>query len=147
MEIETVRLVRQASTPQGTPGRIYPGEYSFDTLEPPAPHHRPDHPRVPAGKYLCKQVGTRKFPGRYVLQQVPGRSGIVMHPGNWAGDPAQGYQSDTDGCILLGYKATLLNTHGKQQIAVCLSRSTHAAFDKIMGNEDFFLHIYDPTDG
>lgn len=147
MQLPTVRLVRQASTPQGTPGRLYADNFQCDTMEPPAPEHRAEHPCIKAGTYLCKKIGSPKYPGRYVVLAVPHRSGIILHPGNYAGDEAQGYQSDSDGCILLGRAATLQNINHKPQKAVVLSRSTLAGFEAIMGGRDFFLEIFTPSDG
>jgi len=147
MQLETVRLVRQASTKQGTPGRLYATGFTCDTLEPPAPEHRAEHPRIGARTYLCKKIGSPRFPGRYVVMAVPYRSGIVLHPGNYAGDESEGWQSDSDGCIFLGRAAELINANQKRQKAVVLSRSTLAGFESIMGGRDFFLEVIDPTDG
>lgn len=147
MKIETVRLVRRASTPAGTPGRLYAPGAEFDTMEPPAPEHRAEHPRIKAGIYLVKKIGSPHYPDRYVLMAVPGRSGIVLHPGNFAGCESAGYQSDSDGCILIGRAAELMNKHGKKQPAVVLSRSTLKGFENIMQDSDFFLQVIDPTDG
>lgn len=145
--IETIRLVRGPSSPQGTPGRLYAPAYTFDTIEPGAECDDPTHPRIPRGTYLCKAIGTPKYPGHYVLQAVPGRSGIVIHSGNFAGCTEAGYISDTDGCIILGRAATLLNHKKQQQRAVVLSRSTLRGFFEMMGGRDFLLQVIDPEDG
>ena len=146
-ELKTLRLVREASNPQGTEGRIYHDTGRFDTLEPPAPQHDATHPRIPPGTYLAKKIGSPRFPDRYVLQDVPGRAGIVIHPGNYAGNTAEGWQSDSDGCILIGRRQELLNTSHTRQKALILSRSTLAAFEEIMQHEDFWLTVFDPVDG
>lgn len=145
--IETVRLVRGPSTEQGTPGRLYAPASIFDTLEPPAPEHDATHPRIPAGTYLAKKIGSPRFPDRYVLQAVPLRSGIVIHPGNYAGSIDAGYQSDSNGCILIGRAAMLLNVKKEQQRALVLSRSTLKGFEEMMQGKDFLLQVIDPTDG
>ena len=145
--IPTVRLVRRASTEQGTPGKLYAEAHHFDTLEPGAPDHDPTHPRIPTGTYLAKKVGSPKYPGRYVLQAVPFRSGIVLHPGNFAGCTEKGFSSDTDGCILIGRAAELLNHKKNRQCALILSRSTLAGFESIMEGKDFFLQVIDPPHG
>lgn len=75
-------------------GRCYVGDtYYCDTLEPPTTGVR--HCCIPIGEYLVNLVWSPKF-GKYMprLENVPFRSGILIHSGNTV--------KDTLGCILVG---------------------------------------------
>lgn len=58
------------------------------------------------------------------LLDVPGRTGILIHNGNWSGDVSLGMRTDVLGCVLVGER------HGevKDQPAVINSR---AALDRM----------------
>ncbi len=56
---------------------------------------QPDHPAIPAGRYPVAITYSFRFKRLLpLIERVPGRSGIRIHPGNDA--------EDTEGCILLG---------------------------------------------
>jgi hypothetical protein len=76
---------------------------------------------------------------RYRLLDVPGRSGILIHAGNHAGEAP--LKTDTQGCILLGAKLGKL--HGQQ--AVLDSRLALHAFEAVMAKRDFELVIETST--
>ena len=103
-----IRLRRTAHLPGGTEGVLFfpaeSGQSPMPTLEPPASGA---HPAIPAGEYpLRLDVVSPRFarsPRRWSaawgarlprLMQVPGREGILIHPGN---RPA-----DSSGCVLVG---------------------------------------------
>ena len=103
-----IRLRRTAHLPGGTEGVLFfpaeSGQSPMATLEPPASGA---HPAIPAGEYpLRLDVASPRFarsPRRWSaawgarlprLMQVPGREGILIHPGN---RPA-----DSSGCVLIG---------------------------------------------
>mgnify|MGYP001737223437 FL=1 len=103
-----IRLRRTAHLPGGTEGVLFfpaeSGQSPMATLEPPASGA---HPAIPAGEYpLSLDVVSPRFarsPRRWSaawgarlprLMQVPGREGILIHPGN---RPA-----DSSGCVLIG---------------------------------------------
>ena len=74
------------------------GSFACNTLEHAYPCGADFTPKVPAGVYTC-QLGTHQLSTggpflAYELQNVPGHSNILLHPGNT--------QSDSSGCILLG---------------------------------------------
>lgn len=73
----------------------------------------------------------------YLVLEVPDRSGIRIHAGNWAGDESKGYKSDFLGCIGLGRK--LLFKDG--QFMVTSSRMTIAKLERILDYQDFKLTI------
>lgn len=63
------------------------------TLERPFLYNIKNLSCIPSGSYRCiYHVGNTK--SGYLLQEVPDRSGIMIHPGNTI--------ADTAGCILLG---------------------------------------------
>ena len=103
-----IRLRRTAHLPGGTEGVLFfpaeSGQSPMATLEPPASGA---HPAIPAGEYALRlDVVSPRFarsPRRWSaawgarlprLMQVPGREGILIHPGN---RPA-----DSSGCVLIG---------------------------------------------
>ena len=103
-----IRLRRTAHLPGGTEGVLFfpaeSGQSPMATLEPPATGA---HPAIPAGEYALRlDVVSPRFarsPRRWSaawggrlprLMQVPGREGILIHPGN---RPA-----DSSGCVLVG---------------------------------------------
>ena len=109
-----IRLRRTAHLPGGTEGVLFfpaeSGQSPMATLEPPASGA---HPAIPAGEYpLRLDVVSPRFarsPRRWSaawgarlprLMQVPGREGILIHPGN---RPA-----DSSGCVLIGRAAGVL---------------------------------------
>ena len=109
-----IRLRRTAHLPGGTEGVLFfpaeSGQSPMATLEPPASGA---HPAIPAGEYpLRLDVVSPRFarsPRRWSaawgarlprLMQVPGREGILIHPGN---RPA-----DSSGCVLVGRAAGVL---------------------------------------
>ena len=103
-----IRLRRTAHLPGGTEGVLFfpaeSGQSPMATLEPPASGA---HPAIPAGEYALRlDVVSPRFarsPRRWAAawgarlprwEGVPGRAGILIHPGN---RPA-----DSSGCVLVG---------------------------------------------
>ena len=76
-----------------TIGKLYiDGVYFCDTLEPSTTAK--EHPAVNTGTYSLSIVWSPKF-GCYMPRiEVPNRTGILFHVGN--------YPRDTKGCVLLG---------------------------------------------
>ena len=122
-----IRLRRTAHLPGGTEGVLFfpaeSGQSPMATLEPPASGA---HPAIPAGEYALRlDVVSPRFArssrrwsvawGARLprLMQVPGREGILIHPGN---RPA-----DSSGCVLIGRAVSPL----------CLGESV-ATFHRLM---------------
>ena len=100
------------------------GELLCYTLERPFLYNIRSESCIPCGIYLCSYATGAK--GGYLLQDVPNRSGIMIHVGNTL--------SDTSGCILLGKS---FNTRKE------LERSREAVnlFEGILDRQDISLSI------
>lgn len=93
--------------------------------------------RIPAGTYNVRFVTTPKHGDVYLIENVPDRSAILMHSGNFAGDTRKNWLSDVLGCLEFGAKVVIM----KGQRAVLNSRSTRDTFQKLMDGENFNLII------
>lgn len=54
---------------------------------------------IPTGDYTLSPYNSKKFGSVWLVEDVPGRTGILIHAGNTV--------SDTSGCILVGLQASL----------------------------------------
>ena len=97
----TIYLNRYARNDQGTEGVFSVPDLSFACfcLELPWRDNRPNVSCIPPGLY---PLAWSERNAAYQVQNVPGRSGILIHAGNFAGDSTLGYKTDVEGCILLG---------------------------------------------
>jgi hypothetical protein len=133
-----VELRRIESGDCGTFGVLDVDGKAYYTLELPDRDNRPGASCIPPGEYQATWSPSPRL-GRdtYRLVNVPGRSGILIHPANFAGDRALGLRCEIDGCIALGFDRGEL--HG--QAALLRSRDAVADFEQRMGCEDFVLRI------
>lgn len=98
-------LQRDDSTDQGTPGALLADDGSLIcyTLELPWRGNEQGLSCIPVGQYMASYL-ERSWSGRfrdiYLLHDVPGRSAILIHAGNYAGDSQLGLRTHTWGCIL-----------------------------------------------
>jgi len=74
----------------------------------------------------------------YLVSEVPGRSGIRIHPANLMGDRSKGYKSHLYGCIALGKKLGAI----KDQKAVLISRPAVRLLEDTMKRQAFKLEIW-----
>ena len=88
--------------------------------------------RVNAGKYICKLRYSDKYKWHYHLQDVEGRSLILIHFGN--------YYTNTRGCILVGNGFTDINKDGYRDVTS--SKKTVKRVLEVMPKE-FELTIVD----
>lgn len=140
MTVSRVTIIRGKSTDHGTPGVLLRSDGSrvAHTLELPWRENRRMRSCIPPGSYRARYVVTAKRPsGVYLLEGVPGRSAILIHSGNVAGDVEKGLESDVLGCILLG------QTRGMRrgQRAVLLSKPAVAAFAAEMNRKPLQLEV------
>lgn len=92
---------------------------------------------IPAGEYIVKIRKSPKYGDIYHVKNVTGRSYILIHSGNYAGDVSKGLKSHSMGCLLLGLKRGWL----KEQKVVLNSRIAVKMFMDTMQNETFKLII------
>lgn len=101
-------LTRIETGEEGTFGRIVvngleSGDItSFTTAELPWKGNRTDVSCIPVGVYHCMIATSPKYGLCPHVFDVPGRSEILMHYGNWAGSVEDGWYSNSHGCILVG---------------------------------------------
>lgn len=91
------------------------------------------------GTYICIPHYSAHLGKTYAVTGVPGRSGILIHQGNWCGDKADGYKCDSAGCILLGQKIGIV----RGQEGMINSLDAKAEFIRLMGDLPFTLTIKD----
>ncbi|WP_461210398.1 DUF5675 family protein [Desulfocurvus sp. DL9XJH121] len=116
--MRAVTLTRLATGEQGTFGLLEAGELSLHTAELPERGNRCNVSCIPAGEYPCRVVRSPRFGRVYHVLDVPGRSGVLIHGGNLAGDEERGWLTHSHGCILPGLRSGRLG----DQLAVLCSR-------------------------
>lgn len=134
--MKTITLTRFAYSPDGTFGRLeLPGGWSCFTVEKPWLSNSPYESCIPDGVYDLKRrrspVVERTSGGDYVegweVFDVPGRTYIMIHPGNWP--------RNFEGCIGVGTKYMVIRdpADGQWKNGVSSSRN---AFAQLMGRLD-----------
>lgn len=144
--MERLILPRGPSTDQGTFGKLIlpPSivDKSFYTVELPWRDNKPKISCIPPGLYVCRWHISPKFGPSYIITNVPGRSDCLLHNGNWAGDEALEWFTNSDGCILVGHGRAVLETPTKKmQEAITGSKDARAEFERIMAERDFELDV------
>ena len=141
--LENVTLFRQPSTDEGTFGFLAYNGYWFYSLELPDRDNQKMISSIPLGEYICSRRYSPRFKKEvYYLKDVEGRTYVLIHSANFAGDVDKGYQSHLNGCIAIGKgRGTLVNKFGKKQRAILNSRLAISEFEKLMEYRDFKLTI------
>ncbi|WP_139164048.1 DUF5675 family protein [Desulfoluna spongiiphila] len=137
----TLYLTRLTQSDQGTEGILTVPALGFAcfTLELPWRENRPNVSCIPPGTYPMEwRVTPRR--ASYHIRQVPHRTYILVHSGNYAGDIRKGLKTHVEGCVLLGRRMGWLNG----QRAVLVSRATVRQFNNLMAGRDAQLTIIDP---
>lgn len=129
-------IIRSKSTKKETLGMLtaFNGGASFAcrTLELPDLNNQKMISCIPKGTYTVKKVfWPRKLKSFYQVQNVPNRSGIFIHEGN--------YFFNYEGCIGLGNSIADINKDGETDILNTLA--TIKAFEGFMGGKEFTLEI------
>lgn len=109
--------------------------YMCKTLELPWRDNANSISCVPAGTYKVKKYSSETYPGVYELQDVPGRSKILIHWGN--------YNRNTQGCILVGSEHKDIDGDGLRDVRH--SRKTLRQLKNKIDYKEFELTILDPT--
>lgn len=100
-------------------------QFSFKTLELPWKNNERRVSCIPKGIYTAKKHQSPKFGQSFWLQNVPGRSEILVHPSN--------YTRQLLGCIAVGDRHADIDGDGI--IDVTNSKKTMAELYKIMPDE------------
>lgn len=134
-------LIRDTSNDQGTYGvlKVMETGWQCQTIELPWRENRRNLSCIRQGIYNAEFVN-RTASGRFTnvvyIKDVPGRSGILIHPGNVAGDILKGFETDVEGCILVGKRRGILD--GQQ--AVLSSRvAMRELLEQIAGSDVKFM--------
>ena len=86
---------------------------------------------IPEGKYIVHRIYSPKFGNCFHLQDVPGRTAILIHRGN--------YTKDTRGCILVGMNHIDIDSDGLKDVSDSTTAMTKL-LNTITGNV-FDLHV------
>ena len=132
-----VNMVRTESGDEGTFSKFIIADNVFVTVEPPWENNKQGISCIPYGEYECKWVESPKYGGVYQVTDVKGRTHILIHWGNWAGDIEAGFKSDSDGCIILGTERAVIY----DQKAVASSKAAIARFHETMERKPFTLIV------
>lgn len=124
-------LLRVEESEEGTIGIWRIDKIMFCvTLEPPDFLNKIKISSIPIGQYICKRYSSEKHPDTFEITNVPGRTKILLHPGNKI--------KDTEGCVCLAEKQGKL----KGDRAVLNSGVTFKNFMHVMrGTPEFSLTI------
>ena len=133
----TAYIIRQRRSDHGTEGILISGSFSRYTLELPWRNNHTNISCIPSGTYPAQIRVSPKYGIIYWVQDVDGRTYILIHAGNWAGDVAKELRTHTYGCILLGTRRGWLNG----QRAVLASRIAVRRFMHYFEKQPFILTI------
>jgi hypothetical protein len=99
-----VTIYRTDTSDEGTFGilSIQDTEFLCHTLELPWRHNQTNISCIPQGVYSCRPYTSAKYRNVWQVYGVEGRTSILIHSGNWAGDVSKGYRTNVEGCILVG---------------------------------------------
>ena len=134
----TVTFTRVTDSDEGTFGKLETDNgFSCFTLELPWRDNKKRISCIPEGEYAVEVRRSPRFGLVYHVKDVYGRSYILIHSGNFAGDVSKGYKSHVEGCILLGKKVGILDG----QKAVLVSKPAVTSFMRHLNNKPFKLVI------
>lgn len=137
-----VTLTRAPTTDQGTFGAVRFGARTLRTLELPWRDNARQRSCIPAGVYQCALVNSPRFGLVYGVRDVPGRTHILIHPANLAGDVDLGWTSQLHGCIAIAKSTGLMrNNNQRMQAAALVSRPAVADFMAWAAGLPFTLEV------
>lgn len=121
-----MKLIRDRTDHLGTFGTlILPNGKTLSTLEPSWNNNKENISCIPDGIYHCSITQSPRYGKVYEVKDVPNRSHILFHSGNWA--------KDTQGCILLGL--------AQDGVRLFESLKAVAIFMQLMSKQPFELEI------
>jgi len=126
-------LDRFAYLPEATLGKLTIKESTFWIAERSWRGNKKEISCIPTGTYTCKQYSSKRFGETYEVCDVPDRTYILFHVGNFP-------EKDSLGCLLVG--SSLM----KGQPAVSSSKVAMNKFRELLdGTESFTLVVQDHT--
>lgn len=125
-------IVRVSTLNEGTFGvMLFDGKPFAVTGERPWLDNKESVSCIPVGMYLCKRYESAKYPDTFEIMNVPKRTYVLFHKGNFP-------LKDSEGCILVAEKFEEVN--GK--VAVLESGHGFKEFiDKLKGVCTFILQV------
>lgn len=136
------RIRRPASSDQGTFGTLAFGNQLVHTVELPWRDNRTQRSCIPPGAYRCAVVKSPRFGRVYGVSNVPGRSHVLIHSANLAGDVDLGWTTQLHGCIApVARLGAMRNASGAMQAAGLVSRPALAMLMEWADGNPFTLEI------
>lgn len=140
--MKTVSLTRFPSTDQGTFGILVFGTTTCFSVELPWRNNRTARSCIPVGTYTCRITNSPKFGKVYHVENVPGRSAVLIHGANFGGDIDLGYTTHLQGCIApCNRLGQLRNSKGNMQSAGLVSAPALRTMMTWAAGEPFTLEI------
>ena len=137
-------IIRIENTDEGTFGVMAFGREHCRSLELPWRNNRRQVSCIPPGRYRCVMVTSPRFGRVYHVRDVPGRSAILIHSANLAGDERRGWTTQLQGCIApFDRPGKLRNNTGDLQRAGLVSRPAVTRLNAWGGGQPFDLLIKD----
>lgn len=130
----TLTLTRYAYCETHTAGRIYFDNFRLHTIERPWLGNKAYKSCIPPGCYQVVRRHSEKFGHHFLLNDVPGRDLILIHPANYA--------TEIEGCIAVGlafvhdcYRDKPMVTHSRDAMKLL--------HQEMAGQKEFLLNIVD----
>ena len=139
--MKRLKIVRVKSDNEGTLGTLFfEGNKICMIGEPPWRKNIANKSCIPTGTYTVNYLpksASGKYRDVYHLQNVPNRSGVLIHCGNFMGNSDLGFKTHSLACLLPGLRAGRL----QGQRAVLASRSALKKIHSIVKRKTFLLEI------
>ncbi len=136
-------LHRARSTDQGTAGVLLrpDGSRVCWTMELPWRENAPRVSCIPAASYVCRPRRSPHLGEVVEIVGVSGRSSVLLHQGNYAGDTSKGFRTDSLGCVMCGLQHGIL----RGQRAVFVAKPAVRKLLEETGRKPFTLEIREWT--
>lgn len=133
-----VTITRTETDSSGTFGKLSTDSgFECYTGELPSKDNASNVSCIPSGTYQAAMRDSKKHGKCYGIENVPKRTDVEIHAGNFCGDVSQGLKTDVLGCVILG---RAIGEIGNQK-ALLSSRDALQAFQNDLSGEAFTLTI------